>query len=91
MTEQITRDEFLAHIGYVRADVAEVKAAVGAVGERTNATELEIALLKAAAAAAETGRARRRTSADAFVVAILGVGGAAVIEWIKAHLFGATR
>jgi hypothetical protein len=31
MTEQgITRDEFLAHIGYVRADVAEVKAAVGA-------------------------------------------------------------
>jgi hypothetical protein len=92
MTSEISREEFLAHIGYLRAGVdglqgavAGVQASVDKVGDRTTATELEIALLKAAAAAAATGQARRRTSADAVVVAVLGTALAGLVEWVKAH------
>jgi septal ring factor EnvC (AmiA/AmiB activator) len=93
MTTDISREELLAHIGYVRDDVGDVRgdlkalqASVDKIGERTAANERAIARLEDQHAAAEAASARRRTSADAVVVAVLGATLAGAIEWVKAHL-----
>jgi hypothetical protein len=91
MTTEISREEFLAHMGYLRGDVAQLQASVDKVGERQTATELAIALINQERATVEASAMRRRTSADAFVVAILGVAGAGVIEWVKTHWFGGSK
>jgi hypothetical protein len=90
MTTDISREELLAHLGYVRDDVRNLQTSVDTVGRDTQANTVAIAVLQEQIAAATTARQQRRTKADAIVVALLGVGGAGLIEWIKAH-FGATR
>jgi hypothetical protein len=90
MTTDISREELLAHLGYVRDDVRNLQTSVDTVGRDTQANTVAIAVLQEQIAAATTARRERRTKADAIVVALLGVGGAGLIEWVKAH-FGATR
>ena len=88
MTTDLSREELLAHIGYVRDDVRELKGDVAAVTKETQAHTLAIAALQQQLAAADLARARRRTTADALVVAVLGTVGAGLIEWIKSHVGG---
>ena len=90
MTTDLSREELLAHIGYVRDDVRELKGEVAGVSKDTQANTLAIAALQSQLAAADVARARRRTTTDALVVAILGTVGAGVIEWFKTR-FAAAR
>lgn len=46
MSEPLSREEFLAHIDYVRHDIAEVKEHVTRLNGRTGDLELDIAVLK---------------------------------------------
>jgi len=89
MTTDLTREELLAHLGYVRDDVRELKTEVAGVSKETQAHTLAIAALQQQLAAAEVARARRRTTADALVVMVLGTVGAGAIEWLKSHFGGA--
>jgi hypothetical protein len=95
MTTDISREELLAHMGYVRDDVRRVRGDEGAavvsvdkIGERTAANDgRDRAAAGTASRRRDGASARRRTSADAVVVALLGATlGAALIEWVKAHL-----
>jgi len=91
MTTDLTREELLAHLGYVRDDVRELKTDVASVSRDTQANTLAIAALQQQLAAADAAHARRRTTADALVVAVLGTVGAGLIEWAKSKLAGGVK
>jgi hypothetical protein len=91
MTTDISREELLAHLGYVRDDVRNLQTSVDTLGHDTHANTVAIAVLQEQLAAAATVRAQRRSKADAIVVALLGVGGAGLIEWIKTRFLAAAR
>jgi hypothetical protein len=70
----LTRDEFLVHVGYLREDIAEVKAHLGTLNGRTRMAENQIAVLHSRAAESEVEAKKHGGSSGAKWGA--GLGGA---------------
>ena len=73
----LTRDEFLTHIGYVRADLEDVKQHLGRLNARTGQVEQDVAVLHE-----RTGEARK----NGLVIGGIVGGVAALAEVLHRYL-----
>lgn len=72
MAEPLSRDEFLAHIGYIRDDIAGVHQRLDVLNGRTRATETAIVVLQTEAAAAEKAGQKAGRTAGAIAGSVIG-------------------